>query len=438
VSHEEALGGQAIRENAGEYNRIIEEYLQERKDTVLLNEAQNILEELNRVRENYKMVDDDFQLPVLVGRYIADPQIPTERKRAYLAPRLGLILKNFAYVSELTAPYVQQPDPLHLVGFPKLEDGRWMSASWRDSGPGYAGGRFAMDVNALWVPRALQAIADTLQFLQKAGYSNEKLESLLIDLSTTNRHHLVSYIRNRRMLQDAIRAWQDSRRHFWVRIEREEALRQIQSKLESLPDQEETYWGKIVARKDLLPNQLEFLTLSLDENGKPIPVLNSDTAALLFIEQDAKPGDLLKLIASLLLPYPAGVFVENLGPLCANDAYASPTVWKNFEEDRYHSPRVVWGREVNLLTLGLLKQIEQAQDPSYQKSLQDTLGKIRQAVEASQLKHNELWSYEIHDGKLLPVRYGTSSDIQLWNLTDLSIQFFLERMSGQGDRSAIK
>ena len=36
--------------------------------------------------------------------------------------------------------------------------GRWASASWRDSGVGYAGGRYAMDVNAIWAPHALEAI----------------------------------------------------------------------------------------------------------------------------------------------------------------------------------------------------------------------------------------------------------------------------------------
>ena len=35
-----------------------------------------------------------------------------------------------------------------------------ISSSWRDSRAGYGGGRFAMDVNAIWVPRALEGIGD--------------------------------------------------------------------------------------------------------------------------------------------------------------------------------------------------------------------------------------------------------------------------------------
>src|SRR5262249_47946315 len=122
-------------------------------------------------------------------------------------------------------------------------------------------------------------------------------------------------------------------------------------------------------------------------------------------------------------------FVKNLGSVCANDANASPAIWEAFEKDQYHSPRVVWGREENLFTLGLMKEIVEAQKAnnpnlsSYISTLQAALTQTRDAVEASGLKHNELWSYEIRDGKLMPVRYGTSSDIQLWNLTDLSVQF---------------
>ncbi|HKV50299.1 MAG TPA: hypothetical protein VJO52_03790 [Gemmatimonadaceae bacterium] len=44
---------------------------------------------------------------------------------------------------------------------------------------------------------------------------------------------------------------------------------------------------------------------------------------------------------------------------------------------------------------------------------------------ASHLEHNELWSYRIANGTLLPTRYGTSSDVQLWSATDLAVQYAL-------------
>jgi hypothetical protein len=143
------------------------------------------------------------------------------------------------------------------------------------------------------------------------------------------------------------------------------------------------------------------------------------------------------MLRSFTLEAPVGLFVQEIGPLVANDVYASPEVWEMFRKDEYHSPRVVWGREVNLYILGLTKQILAAKgsqakitDPNFIAMLQNSLKKVSDAVEASGLKHNELWSYRIQDGKLTPARYGTSSDVQLWNTTDLAVQFLLQRLSG--------
>src|SRR2546427_361446 len=68
VSHEEALGGQAIRENAAAYNR---------------SGDLRLLANLAAVRENYFMVDDDFQLPVVAGHYFANPAVPAERSEEH-------------------------------------------------------------------------------------------------------------------------------------------------------------------------------------------------------------------------------------------------------------------------------------------------------------------------------------------------------------------
>jgi hypothetical protein len=115
--------------------------------------------------------------------------------------------------------------------------------------------------------------------------------------------------------------------------------------------------------------------------------------------------------------------------LVANDAYASPKIWQRFENDRYHGPRVVWGREVNLLLLGLANRISlgRRQDAG-QQALRDALRQTLDAVNASGLQHNELWSYEIDGRRLKPVRYGTSSDVQLWNTTNLVVQYVLSRL----------
>ena len=125
-----------------------------------------------------------------------------------------------------------------------------------------------------------------------------------------------------------------------------------------------------------------------------------------------------------------GLFVPGLGPVAANDAYADPAVWQRWRRDRYHSPYVVWGREVNLLLLGLAQKLAAARaagvtpDPVLRAALDQT----RAAVDASGMGHNELWSYRIERGRLLPIRYGTGSDVQLWNTTDLAVQYALSRL----------
>ena len=50
---------------------------------------------------------------------------------------------------------------------------------------------------------------------------------------------------------------------------------------------------------------------------------------------------------------------------------------------------------------------------------------VRSAVARSGLQYAELWSYKFEGGALRPVRYGSSSDVQLWTLTDLAVQYLL-------------
>jgi hypothetical protein len=133
----------------------------------------------------------------------------------------------------------------------------------------------------------------------------------------------------------------------------------------------------------------------------------------------------LELIGPIMRPYPTGLFVEGLGPLTANDAYAPHDVWETFRRDQYHSPMVVWGRDVNILLAGLSLQIAALPSGTDPAPLVDALQRTVTAVDRSGLRHAELWSYRIDNGRLVPTRYGTSSDVQLWSLTDLAVQYLL-------------
>ena len=446
VSHEEALGGQAIREGAAEYVRLIDSAralarTAPRDTAVLMSRARVVLGNIERVRENYHMIDDEFQLPVLVARYLADRRLTAEAKRAFFngeengQPRLALLVKELEVVASRAAPYAARQDATNLVGFAPRDATHWESESWRDSGAGYANGRFAMDINAIWVPMALEAIGEIIDGIHAIG----------LGMSGTNLGpNFAQYLSDRGSLQAAERAWGGAVRHFVVKLSPAEIESRISAKLASLPETERRYWQGIVAASSATRDSITFLALSLDAAGNPIPVMNTDPATALFLvdltgktltPMSVEP---FRNLDPFVRQYPVGLFVDGLGPLVANDSYASAEVWNAFERDLYHSPRVVWGREVNLITLGLARQLADAvdargrpRDPSlagYVASLTSALRRIQNAVDASGLRHFELWSYRIEGNRLQPVRYGTSSDVQLWNTTSLAVQFALSRL----------
>ena len=455
VSHEEALGGQAIRENAAEYNSHMSEYFRAMRrgsrsagDTALAH-ARALLVDLQKVRENYHMRDDEFQLPVVAARYLANPAVTAPRKRAFLRDpldgsrtRLGLLLKELALVARLASPYARDAVVQNLIGSPRLDSSHWRSISWRDSNAGYANGRFEMDINAIWVPRALQSIGEILASLTTLGFTQADLASAAPENVAGT--PLGDFIRDPMLLQRAIQTWRGAGQHFVVTLTPAEIRGKVHQKLQWLPPDERSYWQRVVDATGADRQPLEFLAISLDSAGKPIPVVNTDPATwLLLRDASDTTNDALtsvkRDVRAIVRQYPVGLLVDRLGPFVANDAYTPPaSVWDAFKQDTYHSPRVVWGREVNLILLGLANQISGATnaagrplDPAltpYVTEMRDALRRVNAAVEASGMKHNELWSFEITDGTLKPIRYGASTDVQLWNVTDLAVQFVLSRI----------
>ena len=377
VSHEEALGGQAIRENTAEFLRT--------GDSTLLRDLQ-------KTRENYWMVDDDFQLPVVAGHYFADARVPDARKRAFVRRWGGALRKNLAYVMHQAAPYAHDPVATNLVSFKRDADGYCHPGSWRDSRVGYAGGCFAFDVNVVWVPQALHAIVaidSAFRALGEPGIDHAEL------------------------VPAGARTWDQAARHFMVALAPAEVAARVGAKIGSLPPDEANYWSASLARSGVPTDTLRFPAVSLDSAGNPIPVMSTDPAMWLLLQRQdsAREAELLRLF---LLPYPVGLFIDGVGLAVANDAYAPPAVWQMFEHDLYHSPRVVWGREVNMLLAALATRHRPG-----------AVDSVRTAVARSGLQYAELWSYKFEGGALRPIRYGSASDVQLWTLTDLAVQYLL-------------
>lgn len=455
VSHEEALGGQAIRENAAEYAALLRD-ARERTGAAaaaaadsLLERARERLANLHQVRENHHMLDDDFQLPVLAARYLADARVDDARKRAFLleesggAPRIVPLLRNLALVAERTAPYARSGDVADLVSFRPRGDGGWSSSSWRDSGAGYAGGRYAMDVNAIWAPAALEATRSILASLEELGWSIPELTRLVPDIGAGA---LGEWLRSAETLAAAIDTWRRADRHFQVTLEPEALRRGFADWLGTASRPEHAQWRRVVQTGGVLDRALTFPALALDASGRPIPVVNTDPATRLLLEDmtaqvlagSKRPAAVTALLEPFVRPFPAGLLIEGVGPVVASDVFASEIVRRGFEADSYHSPRTVWGREVNLFLLGVARQVEGAfdeagrlRDPDlepYVRVLKSAIERVSGAVDESGLRHLELWSYEVGADGVQPVRYGFSSDVQLWNVTDLAVRYTLDRL----------
>ncbi|PYO40765.1 MAG: hypothetical protein DMD33_16725 [Gemmatimonadetes bacterium] len=413
VSHEEALGGQAIRENAAEYNRLMA--------AGKLMQARTVLARLDATRENYIMIDDDFQLPVVAARYLSDLRVPADRKRRFLGAehRLARLVSNLDFVARLAAPYAYDPGATKLVSFPRAPDGRgWISASWRDSHAGYGGGRFAMDVNVLWVPHALESIGTILDALSQLGLK-----------PAIPKGPLATFAKDRAALARAVATWKGAERHFQVTLAGGAVAERVSKRVNWLPQPERDYWEGVrggARAQGAGKDTLRFLALSLDAAGRPIPIVNTDPAMALLLDPLGRDRT-LELVRPIMRPYPIGLFVDGLGPVTSNDAYAGPDVWQTYRRDPYHSPTVVWGRDVNVLLAGLALQIAALPSGSDPAPLADALQRTVTAVDRSGLRHAELWSYRIDNGRLVPTRYGTSSDVQLWSLTDLAVQYLLNR-----------
>jgi hypothetical protein len=439
VSHEEALGGQAIREAAGEYAALVAEARGAAPATAdsLLDRARTVLRDARRVRENYHMLDSDFQFPIVVARWLADERVSSDRKRAFLLdtagsgePRVVRLRRELARVVSLTAPYSERAQADRLVSFAPRDSGRWASQSWRDSNVGYAGGRYAMDVNVVWAPEALVAVDRILSALRSLGLeASESRQAPPVAADTVLRR----YERDEAALQSAIARWQGASRHFLVRLSPAEVRSRVSARLAAMPDAERRHWEAVIATSGADRDSLDFLALSLDADGQPIAVANTDVATRLFLGEPAVDSAgraaVLRDVRLFVRRYPVGLLVDDVGPVVANDAYAPPSVWRDFDRDRYHGPRVIWGRENNLFLLGAMRRAAEdssSGDTAYRRELRDAVARVRAAVEASGF-HSELWSYELRDGRIVPVRYGSGSDVQLWSTTDLVVGYMQSR-----------
>ena len=305
------------------------------------------------------MLDDEFQLPMLAARYWPTPGAG-RRKRAFLlgrrqgAPREappGTVLRELALVARETRAYADDPRATNLVassGETRRTGARRAGATATPATP-TAASRWTSTRSGR--PRALEATAAILAALRGLGIPPAALDSLVPDsadgaarvpgpISASLARAIATWTRRARALRRGARAGGDRRR-----VE--------SAKLATLLPTDRRVLAGRAGRRGAAARYAAFLALALDSVGRPIAVASTDPATELFLVARRGPAERSTRARPFLRPYPVGLFVPKLGPVVANDAYAPPPVWAVFDGDAYHSPRVVWGREVNLLLLGL-------------------------------------------------------------------------------------
>src|SRR5256714_79372 len=171
--------------------------------------------------------------------------------------RLQRLVSNLAYVTRQAAAYARNPVATNLVGFPRDAEGRWISASWRDSRVGYGGGRFAMDVNVIWVPHALEAVGTILDALKQLGVT-----------PVIREQPLAAFARDRAALTRAVATWKGAERHFRVALAWKTVSDRVAARLRWLPPVEGEYWNHVAQRTGAPADTLRFLALSLDGAGR--------------------------------------------------------------------------------------------------------------------------------------------------------------------------
>lgn len=359
---------------------------------------------------DYKMIDGDVMLAPVAAAYLLDSADGPARAKAFLARKLdsgetagAALARNFALVLGQAHAFARDPVTKNLISLHKNEK----VGEWRDSNDGLAGGRIPYDVNAVLMPAALDAIAR----LQQAGLmsANSEKQNGVSGEAASPAELAAVWARQApplfRVTLTAAAARADVTEYAKAQgIDAGAALA-------SLPNE-----GEVV-----------FNALSLDAQGKPIPVLHSDDGfALLFGHPDA--AQLNVALTAMFRPFPAGLMTE-VGVLVADPAYAGAGIQSRFGRNAYHGT-VVWSWQQALMAAGLARQLQRKDLPEAATAeLRRAQQQLWQVIRSTQnLRTSELWSWNYTDGHYVMNPFGQgrsdadeSNAAQLWSTVYLAI-----------------
>jgi hypothetical protein len=355
---------------------------------------------------DYGMVDDDFLLAPLAMLWLLDDQRGRARAKEFLARkgadgqrRGNAVARNLLWVVERARPFAEDPRARNLVG---IKPGR-MTGNWRDSEQGLGRGRYAYDVNAALVPAALAAAAR----LAASG-----LLDVYLDADA------------RRALAKARAQARTWRRRapalFAVEVPAEQARAEIQAYAAAAGIGSEAGLNALEGRP------LAFHALSLDEQGIPIRILNSDEGFRLLLT-DPTAAEMEKIL-SIMRPFPAGL-ITDVGLVVANPALAGSELEGEFSRFAYHGA-VIWSWQQALLAAGIERQLRRGDLPANARAqLRLARERLWRVIDSSRdLRTSELWSWSYASGQFRIEPFGRpgadadeSNAAQLWSTVFLGL-----------------
>jgi hypothetical protein len=353
---------------------------------------------------DYGMVDDDFLLAPLAARWLLDDARGAARAAEFLGTRspggvdrATVLIRNLAWLVARTAAFADSPRFENLIG---NKPGR-TTGQWRDSDRGLGGGRYAYDVNAALVPAALESAARLLD----SGLLDARLDA-----------------RQRRDLSRARSQWRtwavSAPPFFDVDVPAARARSEVQA------------YAKQLGVPDALPASrrvVAFHALSLDERGRPIPILHSDEGFRLLFT-DPEPAEIVDRILPVLEPFPSGLLTD-AGLLVANPALADPALEHDFSRFAYHGT-VVWSWQQALFAAGIERQLRRDLPRETRAALVRARTTLWAAIERSRaMRTSELWSWSQAGGRYRVEPFGRpgadadeSNAGQLWSTVYLGLE----------------
>lgn len=354
---------------------------------------------------DYKMIDDNFMLAPIVAEYLLENEAGKNNATAFLqrktldGKRYGdRLIENFNFVISETTEYAANPEVGNLI---KLR-GDLDVGEWRDSNEGLGFGKTPYNVNSIFVPASLSAIARL--------YSSGLLTDYIGDDQSL------------KLAKNISKVWQEkASSHFKVTL----TSQQVRESVTQYADYISV--SDVASLAAIEETPFSFYAVSLDSQGKPIPVLNSDYGfSMLFTNPSSK--ELESTVKSMLLPFPLGLLTP-VGMVVANPVYADKETQKYFTNSHYHGT-VIWSWQQALFAAGLERQLLRSDlTVNTKKILLDVQIQLWDVINAvKEVSNSELWSWSFMDGEYTMERFGQrnndlseSNAAQLWSTVYLSI-----------------